>query len=209
MVLDKIGSTWTAVTATPGTCQNAVTEFWESMSLQQRQDGTLSGEFVVRSTTSCARNQQVTFTRTGDVQPNVPISNPEAQPPRVASPAQGLRGRYQETDTYSADARSYETSFDVQTYCLRTGQRCLSVWVNPDRTNAFTFEDDKWVLKTTSGAVDCTSGGSGTQETSLEFPLPQPATDPITLLTGRGHNTVTGACPYSSDFDARVERTGD
>jgi serine/threonine-protein kinase len=81
--------------------------------------------------------------------------------------------------------------------------------VNPDRTNAFTFEDDKWVLKTTSGAVDCTSGGSGTQETSLEFPLPQPATDPITLLTGRGHNTVTGACPYSSDFDARVERTGD
>lgn len=209
LVLDKIGSTWTGVNATSGTCQGATTEYWESMSLQQRQDGSLAGEFVVRSTTSCARNQQVTFTRTGDVQSGVAIANPQAFPPRVPSPAQGLRGRYQETDTYAVDQQSYRTSFDVATYCLRTGDRCLSVWVNPDRTNAFTFENDKWVLTTTSGDVDCKSGGTGTQQTSLEFPLPQPATDPITLLTGRGHNAVTGACPYSSDFDARVERTGD
>ncbi|MBV8966080.1 MAG: serine/threonine protein kinase [Mycobacteriaceae bacterium] len=209
LVLDKIGQAWTSVSATSGTCQNAATEYWESMSLQQRQDGSLSGEFVVRSTTSCARNQQVTFTRTGDVQPNVSIADPRSQPPRVASPAQGLHGRYQETDAYAADNKSYALSFDVQTYCLRTGERCLSVFVNPDRTNAFIFQQNTWTLTTTSSDVDCKSGGSGHQDTSLTFPLPQPAADPITLLTGHGHNNVTGACPYSSDFDAKLERTGD
>ena len=209
MVLDNINGTWTSVNATPGTCQNAPTEYWESMTLQQRQDGSLAGQFIVRSTTSCARNQQVTFTRTGDAQPKVPIADPKAQPPRVASPGQGLHGRYQETDTYAADARSYESSFDVQSFCLRTGDRCLSFWLNPDRTNAFIFQQDKWDLTTTSSDVDCTSGGSGHQDTSLEFPLPQPPTDPFTALTGHGHNTVTGACPYSSDFDSKVQRTGD
>lgn len=209
LVLDEIDGRWEAVSASPGTCQNAQTEFWETMSLQPQQDGNLVGELVVRaSTASCNRNQQVTFTRTGDVQPNVSVANPKGQPPRVASPAQALYGRYQETNTYAADQRSYELSFDVQTYCLRTGDRCLSVWVNPDRTNAFVFEQSKWVLTTTSSDVDCKSGGSGHQDTSLEFPLPQPAQDPITLLTGRGHNTVTGDCPYNSDFDSRVERTG-
>jgi serine/threonine-protein kinase len=44
---------------------------------------------------------------------------------------------------------------------------------------------------------------------SLQFPLPQPAPDPITLLTGHGHYTMTGDCPVGSDFDVRVERTGD
>jgi serine/threonine protein kinase len=209
MVLDKVGGIWTSVSATSGTCQGAPTEYWESMSLQQRQDGSLAGEFVVRSTTSCARNQQVTFTRTGDLPSNLSIADPKTQPPRVASPAQGLRGRYQETDTYAADARSYELSFDVSTYCLRTGERCLSSWLNPDRTNAFVFQQNKWTLSNTSSDVDCKGGGTGHQDTTLEFPLPQPAADPITLLTGRGHNTVTGACAYSSDIDAKVERTGD
>ena len=208
MVLDNINGTWTSVNATPGTCQNAPTEYWESLTLQQRQDGSLAGQFTVRSTTSCARNQQVTFIRTGDVEPKVPIADPKAQPPRVASPGQGLHGRYQETDTYAADGRSYESSFDVQSFCLRTGDRCLSSWLNPDRTNSFIFQQDKWDLTTTSSDVDCTNGGSGHQDTSLEFPLPQPQTDPITGVTGHGHNTVTGACPYSSDFDSKVQRTG-
>ena len=35
------------------------------------------------------------------------------------------------------------------------------------------------------------------------------AQNPITLLTGNGHYTVTGACPFTSDFESRVQRTGD
>jgi hypothetical protein len=44
---------------------------------------------------------------------------------------------------------------------------------------------------------------------SAQYPLPQSPQDPITLLTGRGHYTITGDCPFDSDFESRVERSGD
>jgi serine/threonine-protein kinase len=209
LVLDEIDGKWTSVSSTPGTCQNAPTEFWETMSLQSQPDGSLHGEFTVRSTTGCARNQQVTFTRTGDVERNVSIADPEAQPPRAASPAEGLRGRYQETDTYTDGGRTAEVNFDIQTYCLRTGQRCLSYWLNPDDAKILVFSQNQWVLATTSADSNCTAGGAAHREITLQYPLPQPPQNPITLLTGRGHYTITGACPFNSDFASRVERTGD
>jgi serine/threonine-protein kinase len=209
MVLDEIGGRWTAVSAISGTCENAPAEFWESMSLQLRPDGSLDGDFVVRATTGCDRNQQVKFTRTGDVQPNASVADPKTQPPRVASPAQGLRGRYQETDRYAADGRSADAGFDIQTYCLRTGDRCLSFWMNPDDDKTLTFAQSKWTLTNTSGQAKCTSGSPAQRQITLEYPLPQPPQNPITLLTGRGHYTVTGDCSFNSDFDSRVQRTGD
>ena len=209
MVLDKISGSWTGVSAVGGTCQNASTEFWETMSLQPQSDGSLTGDFVVRSTTSCARNQQVTFTRTGDVAGNVSIADPKTQPARVASPAQGLHGNYQQTDTNPDGGVSPPTIFDIQTYCLRTGERCLSYWQNPKDPRTFVFAQNKWDLTTTAADGDCPKGGRAHREMSLDFPLPQPAPDPITLLTGHGHYTMTGDCTAGSDFDARVERTGD
>ena len=209
LVLDKIGGRWTSVNATSGTCQDAPTEYWESLSLEQRSDGSLQGDYIVRSTTSCARNQQVSFTRTGDVQDDVAIADPETQPARVVSPAQSLHGRYQETDTYATDRRTAQASFDIQSYCLRTGDRCLSFWQNPDDVKNLLFSNDKWVLTNTTSDAECQNGGSAKREISLEYPLPQPKQDPIALLTGRGHYTLTGACPFASDFDSRVERTGD
>ncbi|MDT5370249.1 MAG: hypothetical protein QOC62_4680 [Mycobacterium sp.] len=209
MVLDKVNGGWTGVSAVQGTCQNAATEFWETMSLQPQPDGTLTGDFVVRSTTSCARNQQVTFTRTGDVAANVSIFDPKQQPARVPSPAQGLRGNYQETDTNPDGGVSPPTNFNIQTYCLRTGDRCLSYWQNPKDPRTFLFAQNKWDLTTTSADGDCPKGGRAHRVMSLDFPLPQPAPDPITLLTGNGHYTMTGDCPAGSDFSVRVERTGD
>jgi serine/threonine-protein kinase len=209
LVLDEIDGKWTSVSAAPGTCQNAPTEFWETMSLQSQPDGSLRGEFSVRSTTGCARNQQVTFTRTGDVGKNVSIADPEGQTPRAASPAEGLHGRYQETDTYTDGNRSAEVNFDIQTYCLRTGQRCLSYWLNPGDAKILVFSQNQWVLATTSADSKCTDGGAAHREITLQYPLPQPPQNPITLLTARGHYTITGACPFNSDFDSRVERTGD
>jgi serine/threonine-protein kinase len=41
-----------------------------------------------------------------------------------------------------------------------------------------------------------------------EFPLPQPPQDPITLLTGRGHEDSTAACS-GGDYDQKFVRTGD
>ena len=209
MVLDRIGGRWMAVSVTQGTCQNAQTEVWETMSLQERPDGSLTGEFNLRSTSSCGYTQQVTFTRTGGVQPNVPIADPAVQSPRVASPAQSLHGKYRETDTYASDSRSANADFDIKTYCLRSGDRCLSAWQNPSDVKILVFSQRKWVLTNTSSDTQCSAGGRAHRETTLEYPLPQPEQDPITLLTGRGHYTVTGDCPFNSDFDSRVERTGD
>jgi serine/threonine-protein kinase len=212
MVLDKIGATWTAVSTTQGQCNGASTEYWESMSLQQAQNGSLSGKFKVRSTTGsgCARDRQVTFTRTGDVQSGFSLADPKAQPRRVVSPAQGLTGRYQETETNPADPNSHDTiNFDIESYCLRTGERCLSSWQNPKDERTFLYSQDQWVLANTSVDGDCPKGGSAHRDMTLTYPLPQPTPNPITLLTGHGHYTVTGNCSANSDFDSRVERTGD
>jgi len=210
LVLDQIDGRWESVTATQGTCEGKPTEMWESMSLQPQPDGSLQGEFIVRSTSACARNQQVTFTRTGDVTNAAALGDPATQPPLVTSPAAALHGRYQETDTYASDGgRSAEVGFDIQTYCLRTGDRCLSYWLNPDDVKILLFSQNQWVLSNTSTDSTCTNGSPAHREISLQYPLPQPPQDPITLLTGRGHYTVTGGCPYNSDFDSRVERTGD
>lgn len=208
MVLDQIDGGWNAVSASPGTCQNAQAESWEAMSLQLQPDGNLQGEFIVRATTGCARNQQVTFTRTGDVQKTAAIAQPQAQPPRVASPAAGLHGRYQETDAYTDGGRSAEANFDIQSYCLRNGQRCLSYWSSPNDAKTLVFSQDQWVLTTTASDSQCKNGGPAHREISLQYPLPQGPQDPITLLTGRGHYTITGDCPFNSDFDSRIKRTG-
>jgi hypothetical protein len=209
MVLDEADGRWTAVSATQGTCQNAPSEFWEEMSLQRQPDGKLQGQLIVRSTSNCARNQQVTFTRTGDVQGNVALADPAAQSPRVQSPAQALHGRYQETDTYADGGRTAEVNFDIQTYCLRTGDRCLSYWLNPDDTKVLVFSQNRWVLANTSVDATCKNGSRARGEVTLQYPLPQPPQNPITLLSGRGHYTVVGECPFNSDFDSRVQRTGD
>jgi hypothetical protein len=207
MVLDQINGRWNAVSASPGTCQNAQAESWEAMSLWSRPDGNLEGELIVRSTTGCVRNQQVTFTRTGDVPKTVAIAEPQAQPPRVTSPAAGLHGRYQETDTYADGGRSAEVNFDIQSYCLRNGQRCLSYWSSPNDAKTLVFSQNQWVLTTTASDSQCKNGGPAHREISLQYPLPQAPQDPITLLTGRGHYTITGDCPFNSDFDSRVQRT--
>ncbi|BBY45223.1 serine/threonine-protein kinase [Mycolicibacterium celeriflavum] len=211
LVLDEIDGRWEAVNAKQGTCQGAEpAELWEAFSLQSQADGSLEGEYVIRSTNgSCASNQPVTFTRTGAPEGGASVTDPASQPARVASPAQSLHGRYQEVDTYVDGNRSAEVSFDIQTYCLRTGQKCLSYWLNPNDVKVLVFEENAWQLTNTSTDSQCKNGAPAHREISLNYPLPQPPQDPITLLTGRGHYTVTGGCPFNSDFESRVQRTGD
>jgi serine/threonine protein kinase, bacterial len=58
-------------------------------------------------------------------------------------------------------------------------------------------------------ADTCAAGGTSHVKVSEEFPLPQPPQDPITLLTGHGHNESTGAACPSADYDETLVRTGD
>ncbi|MFI5509683.1 protein kinase [Mycobacterium sp. NPDC051804] len=211
LVLDQVDGRWEAVNTKEGKCGgDASTEVWETMSLQSQPDGSLKGEFIVRSTDpNCASNRPVTFTRTGDAEGGVSVVDPATLPARVVSPAQGLYGRYQEVDTYKDGNRSADVSFDISTYCLRTGDRCLSYWANPGDAKILTFAKNQFVLANRVSDSTCEKGGPAHREITLQYPVPTPAQDPITLLTGNGHYTITGACPFNSDFDSRVERTGD
>jgi serine/threonine-protein kinase len=211
LVFDQIDGQWESVNAKQGSCSGAgSTELWESLSLQPQSDGSLEGEFVVRSPNpNCASNRPVTFTRTGDAESGVSIVDPATLPARVPSPAQALYGRYQEVDTYKDGNRSADVSFDIQTYCLRTGDRCLSYWLTPNDVKILTFAKNQFVLANKTSDSTCKEGGPAHREITLQYPLPSPPQDPITLLTGNGHYTITGACPFNSDFDSRVERTGD
>jgi len=211
LVFDQVDGKWESVNATQGNCAGAgSTELWESMSLQSQPDGSLEGEFVVRSPNpSCASNRPVTFTRTGDAQSGVSVVDPATLPARVPSPAKALYGRYQEVDTYKDGNRSADVSFDIQTYCLRAGDRCLSYWLTPNDVKILTFAKNQFVLANKTSDSTCKDGGPAHREITLQYPLPSPPQDPITVLTGNGHYTITGACPFNSDFDSRVERTGD
>jgi hypothetical protein len=211
LIFDQVNNRWETVNAKQGSCSGAgSTELWESMSLQQQPDGSLEGDFVVRSPNpSCASNRPVTFTRTGDAQSGVSVADPATLPARVPSPAQALHGRYQEVDTYKDGNRSADVSFDIQTYCLRTGDRCLSYWLTPNDVKILTFEKNQFVLANRASDSTCKEGGPAHREITLQYPLPSPAQDPITELNGTGHYTITGACPFNSDFDSRVARTGD
>ncbi len=148
-------------------------------------------------------------TRIGDADSDVSVADPAAMPARVVSPGQALYGSYQETDTYKDGNRNADVSFDIQSFCLRTGERCLSYWLSPNDIKVLIFAKNEWVLANRSSDSKCTNGGPAHREITLQYPLPSPAQDPITLLTGRGHYTVTGGCPFNSDFDSKVQRTGD
>src|SRR6478735_295823 len=87
LVFDQVNNRWESVNAKQGSCSGAgSTELWESMSLQSQPDGSLEGDFVVRSPNpNCASNRPVTFTRTGDAEGGVSVTDPATLPARVPS----------------------------------------------------------------------------------------------------------------------------
>ncbi|HUL99261.1 MAG TPA: serine/threonine protein kinase, partial [Mycobacterium sp.] len=100
LVFDDIDGRWVAVAVRSGSCRRVDSDSWTVFVLQPRPDGTLSGEFIESSPQMCTTKQSVTFTRTRDVDATVQVADPEAQPARVVSAAQGLHGRYHYTENY-------------------------------------------------------------------------------------------------------------
>jgi serine/threonine-protein kinase len=216
---DKIGGQWQAVSANlvsappPGetgfTGCNFPAEYWTVITLQPRPDGTLTGKYRADSQVSnCGTERTVTFTRTGDVDVNS-LPDPGGQRPPVASPASAFRGRYNGTQTPDDTHRptSWHTTFT--TYCLRTGERCISYAAYKEGDDLYIFAAGKWIYHY-EGKSRCNAGGDDQIKVHWEFPLPQPAQDPIPLLTGHGHKEVSGtACAGAYNEDVKYERTGD
>jgi serine/threonine-protein kinase len=208
LVFDDIDGRWVAVTVRSGECENIATDVWAVFTLQPRPDGTLSGEFIQASPRGCVTKQTPALTRTGDVDSSVQVADPETQPPRLVSEAQGLHGRYHDTLNY-ADGYSLAQDEVVRTDCLRTGDRCMSLAYGADGVAALVFANGKWT-KGLENKSPCEAGGTALEKYTADYALPLPPQDPITVLTGRGHLEVIGtACAVGVDFDEKFERTGD
>jgi len=205
-VFDDVGGSWLAVDLATEQCGGVPTEFWVVLILQPRPDGNLSGEMTKTSAPGCAEMRTLTFTRTGEVDVKS-VADPAGQAPRVASPAEALHGRYHEKFNLEP-GNTAEYDWTVRTDCLRTGGRCMSYFHKSRDVEPLVFSDGKWTL---DAAVDlkCPSGDMSHVTRKGEFVLPQKPQDPIMLLTGHGHQQQTGSCANGTEFDERLERTGD
>jgi hypothetical protein len=211
LVFDQVGGTWVAVGLATAQCNNTPAELWVVFTLQPRPDGTLSGDTTRATTNSgCVVKRTVTFTRTGDVNESK-VPDPATLPPRAASPAQALHGRYHEALTFTTgNVIPGQDDLTVGTDCLRAGDRCMSLFHAPDGIVTLMFANNKWT-RNEQGTAPCQQGGTANITVTAEYPLPEQLKDPIPLLTGRGTQSVApgSACPAGGDFTDRFERTGD
>lgn len=207
MVLDQIDGRWLAVALGSQQCRQAPAEVWQVFSLRPEAEGTFTGEYRSEVRNACADKRTVTFTRTGDVDINS-LPDPSNQPKRVTSPAESLRGQYHLTRTFATLLPQQQTDLTVTTYCLRTGDRCMSYFYSENEDSPLVFDGANWVLDI--GHAETAQGCTDLQvKTTGQYPLPQPAQDPIPLLTGHGNHQQTGNCAVSVDFDEIYARTGD
>jgi serine/threonine-protein kinase len=209
LVFDQVGANWLAVGLGSTSCNDAPTDVWVVFTLQPQPDGTLTGETTRSTTNSCsAAKRTVTFTRTGD--PDLTkVPDPASLPPRAASPSTALHGRYHETITYAnGGSAPGQDDLAVRTVCLRTGDRCMSLFHAIDGVVPLVFSGGKWTRED-EGTVPCNTGGTAQIKLHAEYPLPDPLQDPIPLLTGHGHNETTGSTCAGGDFEDKFERTGD
>ena len=210
MVLDQVGGSWLAVSVGSTNCGKVDGEVWETFTLQPRPDGTLAGEATQTMAVGCANKRSVTFTRTGGVDVST-LPDPGTLPPRVVSPAEALRGHYHESDVTPSGFKE-EGDYAVHTNCLRTGDRCMSFFHAPPTSWwALVFGGGQWVYAREFDSR-CSKGGTAHVKVDSQFPLPQPAQDPIALLTGKGFEDVrsaNGTTCGSTNVTVKFSRTGD
>jgi hypothetical protein len=211
MTFDQMNGAWVAVGLASAECGGeGPSEVWVITTLQPLPDGTLTGDSVRASADSlCAAKRTVKFTRTGDPDPNK-VPDPSVLPPRVTSPAEGLRGSYLETTTFADGSVVPGKNLTADTYCLRTGDRCMSLFHAGGQAVTLLYADEKWA-RNEKGTTACGAGGTAQMTITADYPMPNQLDDPISVLTGRGTQTVApgGACTGGGDFDDRFERTGD
>jgi serine/threonine protein kinase len=208
MVLDQVGENWLAVSVGTTNCGKRDGEVWETFTLQPRPDGTFVGEATERMTAGCANKRTVTFTRTGDADLNS-LPDPGTLPARVVSPAEALHGRYHQSSV-QPNGFGEQNDYTAHTDCLRAGDRCLTIFHRPPSgIMLMLFADGKWVYDREFDS-SCSKGGMSHAKIVVPFALPQPPQDPIALISGHGHEDITGApgCG-STDVDVKFTRIGD
>lgn len=209
LTFDDVRGRWIAIVLEGGTCNNKDIEKWNYVWLQPRADGKLEGEWITDSL-DCYSKRKVTFTRTGDAAV-ASLGNPADQPARKVSPAQALHGNYHLVTTYTGPSapKPQEADYNVDTICVRTGERCLSRFVRNggNGTQLLQFADNVWTRDDEYDA-DCPAGGTSHVKITGRFPLPEPHEDPIAVLTGSGFKDETGSACKGGNYDMVFTRTG-
>jgi hypothetical protein len=211
MVFDNVGGRWLAVGISHVDCGNPNDEAWNVISLAPQPDGTLSGESTRASADGCFMRRNVTLTRKGDADISQ-LPDPTHLDPRAVSPAEALRGRYDGQITYADGHKTVVRRYGVRTDCLRTGDRCMSFFLEADGGNrSYVFANGTWT-RNEDFQDECSSGGTYQATFTSTMALPQPPQDPIGSLVGHGYDTVAPGsnvgCP-SQAFDQTFSRTGD
>jgi len=205
---DEIDGRWVAVALASDECRNASDELWDVFTLAPNPDGTLTGDVTGTSANACSGTQRVTFTRTGDVDVEN-LVDPATLSPRVVSPAEALYGRYRSTRSFANGLPQLQGDYEVTTYCVRTGDRCMSYFHSAADFRPLVFDGGTWTLDAKSDGL-CNDGKPFDMVTTGKYPLPDPPTDPIRQLAGHGHVEQTNStCNVSTDFDETFTRTGD
>jgi serine/threonine-protein kinase len=211
MTYDQVGGKWIAVGLASSDCGGeAPSEIWVIFTLNPQPDGTLVGDSVRASTDSlCAAKRTLKFTRTGDADPNK-VPDPVVLPPRAISAADNLHGSYRQTTTFTNGNILPGQVLDAETYCLRTGDKCMSLFHAGGSAVTLVYADEKWT-RNEQGNATCPDGGTAKVTITAEYPMPKTLDDPISVLTGRGTQAIApgSACTGGGDFDDRFERTGD
>lgn len=208
---DYIDGRWIAVSEEPGDgCKGVASQMWRKYSLEPQPDGSFRGEVLYLWENGCSSRYPITFIRTGEADPGVQVTDPAILSPRVPSPAQGFRGRYHAVRQFTTGRKEkYEYDYTVATVCLRTGDRCLSVTQRPEGSEGLKFANNEWVSEFDKSSTLCNNGEARQDRHRVVYPLPQPAPDPLPIITGNGTDTYTGGCTGSHAYTSTFTRTGD
>jgi hypothetical protein len=211
---DFVDGKWIGVRETTGECNNTKNApLWVADSLEPKADGVIAGKrWGIFVNDACVSSRTVTMKRTGDLNPAVALTDPDESSARVTSPAAGFHGRYRDTlvDKATGETNS-DVFYDVGTFCLRTGEKCLSLFVSESRrsTLAYLFADSKWVTNPTPFPVKCDDGQDDKRTRTDVLTLPEPVRNPFQTVAGTVHLVDVGPCPLTMDLDATIERIGD
>ncbi len=151
-----------------------------------------------------------TMTRLGDPVPEFPAPDPAQQPARQVPAAAAFHGPYTLTKTRRGqDGEPEVADRDVATYCLRTGDRCVTAVSTPGEPgkpfahlSIFKFADGSFVRSTVPLPSPCADGmvGVASEVQTLHLPADS-SSNPLRELTGELVRTFTAGCPGVEEYD--------
>ena len=193
LTFDQLGGTWVAVGLASALCGgDKPDEIWVVYTLKPQPDGTLSGETIRDSTNSaCAAKRTVKFTRTGDADPNK-VADPAVLPTRATSPADGLRGRYRETTTFTNGTVVPPRVLTAE-HVLSSDRRSVHEPVPRTRWGRHVDVRRRQVDPQRAGHDELQRSGTAQITITAEYPMPTQIEDPIAVLTGSGNSSLRPA----------------